>query len=1261
MNTRAGRTRSPASRRLTRFAALVTLALYAAASTGISARAAELDLANQPLFTGNNVAPNIMVAVDDSGSMDFETLFPADSGLLHWKDGIQYAYLFPNGFNDIDCDGPGCLRDRRIYRNFHAVPPIPSLAFARSADFNKAYFKPGYPYDPWLDKPSLDTAQKWRNAPADPIVGDNTFDLTSARRRYGSGETFFLPRGTRLGEGTVYRKRVCFLFFCEFRWVPADDNDRESGNTAIEYFPATFYLLEGEELPTDYSTYSGPVLPGRGPNGESLSGYQIKPEYLSDKQYREAMTNFANWFTYYRKRHLATRGGIVAAFDDISTGRVGTCTISRAQDNFSARLEMRDLNAPNDPDARDDFYDSIFGIDFSEERGTPNRTALQYLGDRLEQQNDIITSPCQQNFGILFTDGYNTGETRGSVGNADGDSTAADDYGKPFDDTHENTIADVAMHYYENLSPASDDIDLNRVPVPEGCDVDPPERPDPALDCERDPHMVTFGVTLDQRGTIFGNDGTKDKRDANSDPYSSWPPDLDWPDPIRGDSGNYGIEQIDDLWHATINSRGELLNARTPADVASQFSAALTEITERTGSANGVAADSGSLTTNSRLYQATFTAGAWNGDLTASQLEPGSGQMSTLWSAATLLGDRRAPRNIITSITDDPNATPNNSYTAAPFTHNGLDSSSESSLTPEQMAFLRGDQSREENKPNGTFRNRRKNILGDIVHSTPVYVGPPNRFRYPQASEWQDRLHPGASVPERNAGSYSVPGTSRGFAQRHADRSAMVYVGANDGMLHGFDANSGEEKIAYVPNAVLPELGRLTETYYPHRYYVDGTPASGDVVFDGAWHSVLVGGLGNGGRSIYALDITNPSNFDQSSPDETFLWEFTDGGLGRTFGQPSIVRLHNGQWAAMVANGYNSDDDDARLYLLDIKNGEVIAKIETPNSGDAPNGLADPFPVDLDGDFITDYAYAGDLDGNIWKFDLTSTTPSSWDASKLFTATAPGDSDTHQPVTTQPQVGLHPYGRNYGVMVYFGTGKYLETGDAALNTDEINSFYGVWDLDVFTFNNARGKNKPLFSTGLKSAIPLARLVEQNVINTVSTSGERYRLLSNNAVDYEQATLDGTGDGGARGWVLNLPENTGERIVSNPRLQGSTVSFSTLLPSEAACQPETSGFFMLINAATGGRTPFPAFDLNGDNQFTQTDKAFKVTENGEQQQIGGSGVAITQGTPGAATFLVNRAQDNDRVTLPASDGSVVQFDVNIGRQPDGRRSWREIRR
>ena len=1269
----------PALKYITRLTSTIALAMLCMHT----AMAAELKLADGPLLSSANAPPNILIAVDDSGSMDWETLFPTDSGLLYWdannrtvlsgsdyiqNGGTAYAYLFPNGSGE---------KGRRIYTNYAGLPPTPQFGFARSSAYNRAYFDPTSTYEPWVGADYGNANPKQARYEPTADSPDLRIDLTAVQDQANDGYTFYVTAGMN-SEGVTYAEVVCEgpwwyrrCYYDTDNWETGDPGSKfqRTGETPIKYYPATFYMPTNWTPPSDFGWKSGAApLVGYSPSYPSspdMRRYEIKVgNFTTTAKYNKALQNFANWFTYYRKRHLATRAGITNAFKDVNGPRVGACTINQANASSPADLQMIELD-PQDETNHQRFNRQIFNIDYFSAKGTPNRPALKYLGEQLENNTNIITSSCQRNYAILFTDGYNTSTVTG-IGNTDQSSDARKTYGAPFGDKEANTIADVAMQYYENLGKIAGarerGIERNQVNVESGCKQTPP---DPWLDCQKDLHMVTFGVTLGQRGILFDPDANY----SDSDPYEQETA-PDWSD-ISVNSGSYGNEQIDDLWHATINSRGKLLNARTPQGVAAAFKSALDEIFYQDGSLSGVSVNSRSLETDSLAYQASYDGGTWQGYLRAYSVSEDGTTDTRKWDASEKIPGFNE-RVVITSVDEG------SGYVGKPYRpdavrqivddalHHGhplldhLDSHgqevSSAVATDNVVNYTRGQRLFEQSN-GGAYRNRYDNILGDIVNSTPTYVGAPDRVRYPVT--WTDRYlgNDAAEFPEnsRGAAAYSSPGNSNSFAEKFASRTPMVYVGANDGMLHGFDANTGVERLAYIPGTLVDDVAALASPSYEHRFYVDGSPVTGDAFFGGKWHTVLVSGLNNGGNAVFALDITDPGAFNEGNAKNTVLWEYTASGeLGQTYGKPAVVRLHNGKWAAIFGNGYNSPGASASLHLVNIANGQALrSPIDTnsaPGGNSPPNGLSEVTPIDVDGDFIVDYAYAGDLYGNVWRFDLTSKSPSEWSKEKVFTAKGPDGK--LQPITMAPKVGVHPYGRNYGVMVYFGTGKYLEDGDALYDEDVRNSFYGIWDSDVFSVTPTANWN-PSDNTNLTR-----RDLQQQTITEISAPDdddkiETYRVVSDKEVTYK-TTDEGTG---VHGWYMDMPENSGELLINTPTLSGDLVFFNTFVPARETCDLTTSGAIMAVRADTGGRTEQPLFDLNGDYKYNSSDT---ITINGEQVPV--SGIRLSDISPVGPLTVVKRKDGTVEVIYGTSDGSGIgRVGVNVVPQTNRRVSWREIRR
>ena len=786
----------------------------------------DVNIASTPLFVQQPVSPALLLAVDDSGSMDSEILMRANDGAAWWHTGDRsftgrnqtdamqpgvinfniagganatwkkFVYLFPNG--------TGLTSGRRAYSdstNDHfAVPPIGPFAFVRSAAFNFGYFDPAITYDPWLSLGGYSfTDSNPTAARTDPTRGSEVFDLTVSRERTGTNEVFRFFDGMVIPAGTRYRDWVTGSWTTAAVDIPITGAGGSGRGVPVSYFPATFYLPVGTSLPPDFGydpakMEGGPdvVVDGEAPDGSPMVRYEIRPgNFVTPEAYGRAIQNFANWFTYYRKRHIASRGAIGEAFAPLEGFRVGEYRISE-----TPTVSMLDLSVSAE---RNTFFSNVY---YEVNRGgTPNRRAVNHMYDQFRRTDSgaPIVESCQMNFGVLFTDGYASDSV--SVGNVDGGM------GPPFADSVSNTMADIAARMYlTNLRP---DLPSGNVPIPSGCSS---ASPDPSLDCNTNLHANLFAVTLGAPGTIFKID-----EDATNDPYNNpptWPTSFPTRNPVH----------VDDLWHATLNTRGELLDVEVPALLGERFGEVLASIGARIeASATSAATSSAVLQTDTLLYTAGFRSTDWSGQLDARSVNADGSLGTQAWDAEQKLAIRSPyTRNIFTRRADG---------TAVEFDYDNLSSSQQDALDHgpdgtndglglDRVNWLRG----EESGPS-TFRDRSSTgvprLLGDIVNSNPQF------------------------------------------------RAGVLYVGANDGMLHAFDATTGDELFAYVPSTLLqPDpgddfspLSRLPDPNYSHRYFVDGTVSVVDMAFMGDDRTVLVGSLGAGGRAVFALDVSNPESF----------------------------------------------------------------------------------------------------------------------------------------------------------------------------------------------------------------------------------------------------------------------------------------------------------------------------------------------------------------------------------------------------------------
>ena len=422
--------------------------------------------------------------------------------------------------------------------------------------------------------------------------------------------------------------------------------------------------------------------------------------------------------------------------------------------------------------------------------------------------------------------------------------------------------------------------------------------------------------------------------------------------------------------------------ASDPSKLGSSLERFLDVITATTSSSS-VATNSVTLNTDTRIFQGRYDSGDWSGDVVAFPVGEDGKIAQPIWHGRDTVNAQAAAgnRRIVTTNEASKDGVPfrwgddtsNNGDGIADEQKNALRrlcptcALDDVSVGMDRLDYLRGSGVDEIKSAGGTMRDRTYK-LGDIADSEPVYVGAPSSF-YPDGIE---------------AVSYFD------FEVAQAERPHALYVGANDGMLHGFDADTGEELFAYVPRAVYPNLVSLTKLNYQttHRYFVDSGPTVADVYLgsEKGWRTILAGGLGAGGSGIFAIDITDPVALkaDETSANERVLWDIrgadtgvaADSGfedLGLTFSKPALVRLpdysHEGAWAAVFGNGYHDDTSQGKavLYIVDAATGHLLSSV-TADSGPG-NGLSSVAPVDTDGDSKVNYIYAGDLEGNLWRFE----------------------------------------------------------------------------------------------------------------------------------------------------------------------------------------------------------------------------------------------------------------------------------------------------
>ena len=734
--------------------------------------------------------------------------------------------------------------------------------------------------------------------------------------------------------------------------------------------------------------------------------------------------------------------------------------------------------------------------------------------------------------------------------------------------------------------------------------------------------------------------------------YGGFIDDNDDNDPNDGTPGATTAE-----WDADGDGQPDnYVLANRPDKMVNALKNAFEEIEEADLSVTALSSNSTSLNSSTRLYQARFNNGNWDGDLFSYSIDPVTGLVdsSPTWTASEQMPGWNA-RNIFTY---------NPSLSGAKgvkFQWGTISSAQKAMLEPrselgiatgisnrqKMLQYIRGNRDWEQ-ESGGKFRIRQHfgdtnshAHIGDIVNSSPAYVSD-EYFGY-------DDLD-------------GAEGSSYTTFQNGLSRAPMLYAGGNDGMLHGFNAETGQEKFAYIPNAIMNNLKELADPLYTHQYFVDGSPRVGDAYFGSStWKTVLVSSLGAGGKAIFALDVTDPDDFVESGFNGSkVLWELSDSDdpdIGNILGEASIVRLNNGSWAAIFGNGYNSVNKKASLFIVDIQTGNVIKKLETKlgNNAGGQNGLSSPIAIDSDNDRIADVIYAGDLQGNLWKFDISSENTSQWDIAfgdsttpePLFRACSEDPCVKPQAITAKPQVGNHPDG---GQMIYFGTGKFFETGDNLVGAStQVQTYYAIRD------NHAETDSSTLIAGR-------DELQEQTILSEVSAYDNAYRITSTETVDYENESTP------QYGWYLDLlspnaANSQGERVISGSILKNGRIVFITFAPNPDPCaSPESSSFswLMELDAISGTSLDGSPFDVNGDGSFDDKDDHLRDTNDdgdvdGDDDKEPPSGIKILKGT-GQIPVILETTDDNlDKKIFSIKTGEFMTIDERAFRKR-GRQSW-----
>jgi type IV pilus assembly protein PilY1 len=1170
--------------RISRRSALSATALALLLANSLPGNAAT-DLSDIPLTAATSVTvlPNIFFIFDNSGSMQWNYLpdYVTDSycknntSLQSCEEGDPPWYT--NAFNGVAYDptitySPPLDAAGNVKRGWSGgntwlasntttwnAVPIDGYKILSSSTIN---LTTGYPERVWCNSTNATTC-------------NNPANYKSAIDTSTTPATYAYPDGTYRYLKTIYAAPVYYT--ATVQWCTGNGGSPWGTGTCSDRQTSTY----------KYVKYSNWQVVRIVPTTTAYAKAVTRTDCLGATcTYNEEMANFANWYAWYRTRQQMMKTAMSLVFSDVRGtpnavdpldknyfhARVGFTTISDFSTTPSTSflpIANFDGNTVGTTTQKGKFFDSLFKADGSS--STPLRPALTkagrlYAGKLIDANNpDPLQYSCQRNYTILSTDGYwNMGSEPGNpgykpkkvdgssqIGNMDGaaacntstsDVAKCNDSGvcdaiptRPECDSvgASNSLADIAYYYYHtDLRPA----DVSGNCLRPFCENNVPASGSNKTtdDVATWQHMTTFTVGLGVNGVLSYQDGYKTA--LTGDYASIKAGTLAWPDPQTSSTSSTVTERIDDLWHAAVNGRGTYFRADSPRSLADGLRKALSEMGANNGAGAAAAASNLQLEPgDSFAYIGSYRTVNWDGDVKAYTLDPATAAMgaAVVWQAQPMLNARITgtcgngdSRTIYTGSTTIKTFTWANLSTTERtyFDTSKLDQWAGWSALDRAAAtgdtlvnYLRGQNLYEDQDRDAAFITAcpayrrlyrdRENVLGDIIHSQPVYMKQP-KFNF------------------ADAGYDAFKATAR---------DARLYVAANDGMLHAFDAGTGAEQWAYIPPLALKNLYKLAGEFYStsHQYFLDG-PINVADVNAGGWKTILVGALGKGGRGIYALDVTGTGagypkvlwNFSAEGPDGIANTADDNPNLGYTYGQPIVTKMKDGTWVVVIASGYNNipnlpnagnfptADGVGRVFVIRASDGFLLKTISTGVGSVAnPSGLANlrGHVLDLATDNTVERVYGGDLFGNLWGFDL--------DAGTAYKIASVG-----QAIAVAPAISEI----DGNTVLFFGTGRYL--GQTDLTNIPTETIYGIKD------NNGG-----------------AVITRSNLVQQVMSAA---RKLTVNSVDWNTKS----------GWYVDLP--TGEMVNLPAQLYGPVLIVASVAPTSSACEAGGHGYRYGLNVRTG---------------------------------------------------------------------------------------------
>lgn len=1023
--------------------------------------------------------------------------------------------------------------------------------------------------------------------------------------------------------------------------------------------------------------------------------------------------NFANWYSYYRVRQYAAISATSRAFAGFDRGiRVAWQNINDSSNRINPGTT---IVSPFEGTTKTSFYSWLFRNPAS--GGTPNQTASNRVGELFSYGQGVANArnpywepdlgrelACRKNFHIQMTDGIWNGATS-SPGKKDTTSytlpdgrmySTSDAESKVFwneDGANKATMADIAFHYWAtDLRPDLDDdvrpylgdsstgVTAN-IPLQMGDNWRDNKEVywNPVNNPATWQHLVQYMIG-------FGVSGTIPKTPHNYLELRKG--NIKWPEMPSTDRS----EKIDDMWHAAINSRGEFFTASDPDELVNALQKIIASVVAQTTSSTPAAVSLPILTGGNSFYEGGYDSNGWPGKLIRRKLDQSGQPGDAEWDAGCLLTGGQCPEPVGTNTARAPNSriiitSKNGAGEGIPFRWSSLTSEQQTALNAGghgslRVDYLRGDRSNEPGAASPQFRPR-SSVLRAIINSEPVYVSSPR-------SGYRDMFPPGS--PEAEAAAEDEALSYAGYQNAKATRRPVVYAGANDGMLHAFDAKTGQELWAYAPDTLIRN-GRLQAMTAADADLVPGVDSAvreRDVFLKrdllglhGSWRTILLGSLRLGGRGIYALDVTDPTPANENAAggtDGLVLWEFTSGdtvsaeddepcaagsrscaSLGYTYDSANVARIkYEDKWVAVVSSGYFPENGDVAakptdisepaakrtsLLVIDLATGELIREIrtslapQTRPSGFKTYGLSTPMVYDEGSDQVDDVVYAGDLAGNLWRFDLSSDDPADWSVDLMFTTYDEGGADEagHQPFVFNPTALRDPVTRR--PILVIGSGKYLGEDDRTSLIKQ-QAYYGIRDYgpgsEYYPIRPEQLVTQKLEQTGSEREITG---YTKPAVGKVQAGTPAMRMASNDSGSAIVSNVP------AHGWrmPLDIAAEPGERAQRRaiPMTTANVAILYGLIPkSDDPCDPGARYSVMVVGGATGSALAVGEDEVAGSGEGV----------------VGG--VAATPSPPADPVVV----RGGGRVVIPGlSDqlGDDVKDALDAATPPWHRGAWRDL--